>query len=196
MDHKRAYSLLVTFISAILLLAACSSNKLSVKSDYRGVAFDTLQSYRWYDKAQPEDDKKIGELVRDTVKDAVDRELASKGLSKQPDGDVDFYVNFTITAETRVNIKEYNVYSGISEGFNWRRDTGFESAMRSEEKTDFVYYREGSLVIDIIDPDSDKLIWRGVASKRLTGDLDREQRHKLINQAVAAVLANFPPASE
>ena len=49
--------------------------------------------------------------------------------------------------------------------------------------------------MDIIDPFTDKLIWRGVANKRLSKEKESSQqkREQMIDQAIAAVLADFPP---
>ena len=54
------------------------------------------------------------------------------------------------------------------------------------------------MLIDIIDPVTDKLIWRGVANKRLPKEKQSSQinREKMIDQAVSAVLENYPPATK
>ena len=47
-------------------------------------------------------------------------------------------------------------------------------------------------MIDVIDPASSALIWRGIAGRRLTGDTPQE-RDIYVNEIVAAILAEFPP---
>jgi hypothetical protein len=90
--------------------------------------------------------------------------------------------------------------TGVGEGYYFRRDTGFQSSLASHEKQEFVYYREGTLLIDIIDSTTDKLIWRGTANKRIPKEkgLSQEKRQKLIKRAVnaSAVLADFPPSDD
>ena len=190
-------NLVIKFVTLLVfsafILASCSDNKLSIKTDYKSIAYGKLESYRWYDKAQPENNSNITDNVRQFIKDAIDQELTIKELLIQDKGDVDFYVNFSVTTNQRVDIENYNTYSGAAPGYNWNRDTGLQKSIYTEQKTELVYYREGSLVIDIIDPSSDKLIWRGVAKKNLNEELSKGQREKLINQAVSAVLADFPP---
>jgi len=54
-------------------------------------------------------------------------------------------------------------------------------------------YEEGTLVIDIIDPESLMLIWRGVAQKVLPPHLDSDRIQKIVNEAVGQILYYWPP---
>ena len=196
--HKKVFNFLSLLICSIFLLSACSDNKLSVRTEYKHVAFDSFKTYRWYEKSGFDKKGMATEITYDYIKQAIDKELKAKQLSQVTEGAVDFYVNMTVTAEMRVDIKNTQVYSGVGGGYNFNRDTGFQSTLSTEQQTDYIYYRDGTLLVDIIDPSSDKLIWRGVANKRLPKDkqLSQKKREKLIDQAVSAVLADFPPAEK
>ena len=194
MKKQVAYQITALFAGMILMLAGCSnSNRLSVNTSYKQIAYDQLKTYRWYDRKPSEASRKVNEIVRDYIKVAIDRELQAKSLSEKTQGDVDLYLNFSVTAEMQVNVKEHNVYSGVADGYTWRRYGGFQSEVKTEQKTDYVYHKEGTLIIDMIDPVTDKLIWRGIARKRISRDLNQQQRQRVIDEAVAAVLAEFPP---
>lgn len=193
--HIKLFNFLSLLICSIFLLFACSDNKLTIKTEYRPVAFDSLKTYRWYEKSSFDEKGAVSEITYAYIKQAIDKELKAKQLSKTSDVAVDFYVNVTVTAEMRVDVKDYQVYSGVGEGYRYSRDTGFQSSFSSEQKTDYIYYRDGTLLVDIIDPFSDKLIWRGVAKKRLPKEKksSQQKREKMIDQAISAVLADFPP---
>jgi len=57
-------------------------------------------------------------------------------------------------------------------------------------------HTEGTLNIDVVDPKTKKLVWEGVASGRIT-DSDIRNLEKTVDDAVKAVMANFPiPVSQ
>ena len=49
------------------------------------------------------------------------------------------------------------------------------------------------MIVDIVDTDTHKLIWRGTARKVLDTNPTPEQRTATVNAAVAKILADFPP---
>jgi hypothetical protein len=57
-------------------------------------------------------------------------------------------------------------------------------------------YTEGSLIVGLFENEGKKLVWQGVATKTLAENPDAEQRTKAINDAVAKLMADFPPASK
>ena len=115
--HIKLFNFLSLLICSIFLLSACSDNKLSVKTEYRPAEFDSFKTYRWYEK--PGFDKKgaVSEITYAYIKQVIDKELKTKQLSKISDVAVDFYVNVAVTAEVRVDIKDYRVYSGVGQGY-------------------------------------------------------------------------------
>ncbi|MEE9271049.1 MAG: DUF4136 domain-containing protein [Candidatus Krumholzibacteria bacterium] len=56
-------------------------------------------------------------------------------------------------------------------------------------------YLEGTLVLDIIDPAANEVIWRGWASQALDSDPDPERFRMYVNDAVKEILAEFPPTA-
>ena len=50
-------------------------------------------------------------------------------------------------------------------------------------------------MLDIIDPATSELIWRGVAGRRLSTGTPQE-RDAYVQEIVSAILAAFPPAPE
>ena len=54
-------------------------------------------------------------------------------------------------------------------------------------------YEEGTLILDIIDPKSMTLIWRGVAQRALPSRLDNDRIQQIVDEAVRRVLYYWPP---
>lgn len=186
------------FICGVLLLNSCGGDKITVRTEQRNIAFDLYKTYRWYEKSGFDKKGTISEITYEYIQQSIDKELKAKELSKVASGAVDFYVNVTVTAKARINIENYQVYTEIGQGYSYNRHAGFYPTRLTETHTKTTEYRDGSLVVDVIDSFSDKLVWRGVAKKRLPKDEETShlKRKQLIEQAVSVVLADFPPVKK
>ncbi|SPE23898.1 hypothetical protein SBA3_1040018 [Candidatus Sulfopaludibacter sp. SbA3] len=51
----------------------------------------------------------------------------------------------------------------------------------------------GELALDVYDPTSKQIVWRGAASKTLDAKAKPEKRQKNLTKGVAKLLKNFPP---
>ena len=56
-------------------------------------------------------------------------------------------------------------------------------------------YDEGTLLIDVIDPATMQLLWRGSGTGVVDPQASPEKREQRINEAVEQILADFPPRS-
>ena len=54
-------------------------------------------------------------------------------------------------------------------------------------------YREGSLIIEIVDTRTNQLVWQGADEGVLTGLDDPEKANDAVASAVKDTLAKFPP---
>jgi hypothetical protein len=54
-------------------------------------------------------------------------------------------------------------------------------------------FEEGTLVLDVVDPKSDELIWRGVVQARIDDAAPPEARESRLNSAIQRLMKNFPP---
>ena len=54
----------------------------------------------------------------------------------------------------------------------------------------------GTLIIDIVDRESNQLVWRGAKEGRLKKNQSPEQREASINKTVSEILSNFPPQKQ
>ena len=54
-------------------------------------------------------------------------------------------------------------------------------------------YKDGSLIIEIIDAKTKKLVWEGIGNKEI--DKPVTDPDKKIAAAVAAIMKNFPPGA-
>jgi hypothetical protein len=162
-------------------LAGCST--LHVETQYSaGAPFASYRSYAWLSTAPGAEQAAAirNPAVRSVVVSAVDRELAAKGLARViPDQNPDLFVAVIGTAQGRVEVAAYGYgYAGPYVG-------PVPVATVSQ-------YADGTLLVDLVDAKTRKLVWRGIASDTFTGGEDVRAK---VEDAVRHVLAGYPPGS-
>ena len=172
----------IFFLLAIEILAA-TALLAEVKTDYdRTAEFSRYKTYSW---------GKIhtrNPLWGDRIRAAVASALAAKGWSEvESGGDVSI-----MAMEMREDHRTLNTYyDNFGGGWGWRRwgggfGDGFGTATTTEET-----YKVGTLVVDLFDTNTKKLIWRGSASDTLSDKSDKNI--KQLNSDVQRMFDHFPP---
>ena len=173
---------------ALLLVASCSSVSTSYDFD-PDADFARLESYSWWSdsKGKPETsaDEAGSPLVLDRVRRAADGYLAAAGY-KHVSSNADFLVVARTGSRDRTRVTSSpSRYGGSGPyGYRYWDDGG---------RVDVYQYEEGSLVLDIVDANTDKLLWHGSARSVIPERPKPEEITKLVNEAVAALLKDFPP---
>ena len=130
---------------------------------------------------QPSESSGVNSLVVQRIKNAVNTELKAKGL--------------TITSDNPdILIAEYH---GKKEKLNIS-DWGYRRVHRysyTPSGVSVYTFKEGSLILDFVDAQSNKMIWRGSAKAQLDGVNTPEESERLINKAVKIILEKYPPPS-
>jgi Domain of unknown function (DUF4136) len=141
-----------------------------------GTDFSKYHTYKWVTENNGHPDQ----IVDQQIKQAIDQQLAAKGLTKTDGGDADLFVGYQVSVD---NEKQWNAYGG---GMGWRMGGGMATATSSTIQV-------GTLVLDIYDPAAKALVWRGQATKTLNPSKDPQKNQDRINKAMAKLLKNFPP---
>ena len=166
------------YVANFLLLLACACVVLAtVKTDYSHSAdFGHYRTYSWI-KVSVEDP-----LWEDRVTRAVDSQLSAKGWMKVPDGG-DAAVAAYGSTRTQKTLQTW--YEGFGGGWHWH---GFGDGLATTTEEDTPV---GTLMVDIFDSATQKLIWRGVATDTLSGKPEKDE--KKMDKAVAEMFKKFPP---
>lgn len=191
------YSLLIFFFT--ISISGCSS--LSLSTDYDdSIDFSTFKTYRWHadNEHNTASLKYLDNIMDQRIRSTVDQQLAAKDFTKKLDGNVDFYVNYSVVIDDRTDIRTYNNYNGMYPGYSYRAGYGYYGrgmgvAYSTGPETQVTHYKQGTLIIDIVNPETDQLIWRWAADGRLPKGSDREKSDKLVQKYVTKILSNFPP---
>lgn len=191
-------------IAVTVLLSACS-NPVTYDSDYKSsVDFKELRTFAWHAPNEFNESSKAyvaNDMVDERIRSNVDKELQAKGFVKKASGDVDFYVNYSITTEDKVDIRTYNTYSGYGHGYGYGgygypyRYGGIGYMhIQPDVETKVTQYTQGTFVLDIIKGSSDKLIWRGTAEGRMKNEsLTPDEKKERVAEIVNKVLSAYPP---
>ena len=149
-----------------------------VKTDYdRSGKFGQYKTYSWQNVSTRDP------LMVDRIKSAVNAALAAKGWTEVPSGGDAALV----AIETTHDQQTLNTfYDGFGGGWRWRGFGGFGEATTNVET-----YKVGTLVVDIFDANTKKLIWRGSASDTLSNN--SEKNIKELDKGVDKMFKHFPP---
>jgi hypothetical protein len=164
----------------IMFLFADVSMAQQVKTDYdRGANFAQYKTYSW------EHVRTKDPLVVDRIESAVNAALAARGWTQvESGGDVSIVaVQMTSNQETLNTF-----YNGFGGGWGWRRfgGGGFGEATTTTET-----YKVGTLVVDLFDAKTKKLLWRGSSSDTLSNNSDKNIKN--LNKGVEKMFRQFPP---
>ena len=166
-------------IGLTLALASVSFAQ-HVKTDYDHSAnFVQYKTYSW-EKVQTKDP-----LLVDRIKSAVNSALTAKGWTEvSSGGDVEVFA-----IETTQNQQTLDTfYNGFGGGRRWRGfGGGFGDATTTVET-----YTVGTLVVDLFDAKTEKLIWRSSSSDTLSDNADKNTKN--LGKGVNKMFQHFPPA--
>lgn len=164
---------LLFIVSITLFSVGCSS--IRVSSDYESATdFSKYKTFAFYktgiDKAP------ISDIDKRRIMKSIESELKAKGmqLSETPD------VLVSIFTKAR---QQVDVYQPHWTPYYYNP---YQSAHINK-------YTEGTLFIDMIDPQGKKLIWQGIGSGALTKSSKPEKREANIQTFVKEILEKFPP---
>jgi Domain of unknown function (DUF4136) len=169
----------VFVLIGMMFLFAGKSSAQQVKTDYDHSAnFGQYKTYSW-EKVQTKDP-----LLVDRIKNAVNSTLAAKGWTLVPSGgDVEVFA-----IETTQNQQTLDTfYNGFGGGRRWGGFGGFGDATTTVET-----YKVGTLVVDLFDAKTEKVIWRSSSSDTLSDKADKNTKN--LDKGVNKMFQHFPPA--
>jgi len=163
-----------SLVCMAVLFATTAAFAREVITDYdHHVDFNHYKTYSWAKVETP------NSLWDDRIKDAIETELAAKGWTHVPAGG-DVSIVAVGTTHERETLETF--YTGL--GWRWR---GFGEAITEAQP-----YRVGTLVVDMFDTTTMRLIWRGSASDVLASK--PEKNVKELEKDVRKMFEHFPPA--
>ena len=169
------------FVSALALSACASTMSVSSHVD-RGLDFSRYRTWDW----GPADTLPTGDprldanpFFKDHMQGAVEKGLASRGLGGPSSANPDLLVHYHAAINQRLDVTSADTSRGY----------GYEESGASVGQ-----YEAGTVVIDIVDARTQRVIWRGWAQDSIEGSLKSEDKMATqIDEAVTRMLTQLPP---
>lgn len=172
-----------TFVMGCLALFCCYGIGLAQQVRYDFVQGTDFSKYRTYKWVEVQGGTHPDQIISGQIRQAIDSQLAAKGLTKTNDENADLYVSYQIAVDQQ---KQWNAY-GMGGGWGW--GGGMATATSSIINID-------TLVLDIYDRAAKKQIWQGrvgSVTKDITPGKNPEKTQEHLDKAVAKLLKNYPP---
>ena len=169
-------------IASVLALSACAATMTVSSHVERGLNLAHYRSFAWGPAdALPTGDPRLDQnpFFKDHVQGAVEKQLAQRGLSVTT-GDADLLIHYHANITRRLDPNQADRAYGYC---------GTGDCPQAQ-----IDYEAGTLVLDIIDTRSNRLIWRGWAQRSVEDVLnDPDRMARTIEQAVIRMLQRLPP---
>jgi hypothetical protein len=177
----RTKQLVVSCCFLLALSSAALGQKVAVDWD-KGATFTGFKTYSWIEGTPAQNP-----LMANRIVEAIDAQLAAKGLQKvAPGANPDVVVAYHAgrDTETRINTVDTGMYGG-----GWGYWGGYYGGGSSTTYVDKV--QVGQLIVDIGDVKTKKYVWRATANATIPSK--PEKGEALISKAVTKMFEKFPP---
>jgi len=153
-------------------IAACATTT-RIASDYeRGVDFSKYQTYQLL-KHKPDFSYGMNPINQQRIERAIQREMMALGYKVSPNPDL---IVACFVKEKLIR-QEDHYYQGYYRGW------GFPIWV------DINHYKEGTLIIDLIDRENKQVVWHGAATERVSDDMRNVEEN--INKTVQALFEQY-----
>jgi hypothetical protein len=165
------------------VVSACATMQVSSHVE-RDLDFSQYRTFDWGppDKLPPGDPRLDRDpFFRDKVEGAIEKQMAARGFER--------------AAASEIPDVRIHYHAGINQRFDVREESYSGNCDNDVCPARVIEYEAGTLVVDIVDERTDRLIWRGWAQDSVEGVLGNRNRlgHK-IDEGVTRMFARLPRA--
>lgn len=170
-----------------LAIAGCAG--VPVRTDHDAdTRFETFRNFAWLEPAhdQVADPVLDSQLLGTKVRRAAVANLTARGYREVPADRADFLVTYHTASRERMRDSNVTIGWGFGRGYYHRghRSIWVDQTYWNDS------FQEGTLMLDVIDASSNRLVWRGWVSTRVHRDSFTDAA---VERAVSDILARFPP---
>lgn len=181
--------LLIVSCVAVFLFSGCAKVDVLTKTgDLQRLT--GLKTYSWLitDKAVSKNVRVANPVVTAAVRSAVEKNLKQKGYTKVEGEAPNFVVTWFGAIEQKVRVDSINhFYSSYGYGSVAQQLEVISPVAGTRRE-----YEEGTILIDLLDPQEHQVLWRGVGSRRLRAGMDTTEATLFIDKMVREIFVKFP----
>jgi hypothetical protein len=160
--------------------AGCAAMTVSSHIE-RGINFAEYVTYDW----GPPDNLPVGDprldnnpFFTDYLQGAIERHMAANGYERAVAGGADLLIHYHASVNQKLDVYDTDSRYGYC----------YENC-----EPQYVNYEEGTLVIDLVDTNTNKVVWRGWAQDTMNGIIDNQQRlEKQVDESVTKMMMLLP----
>ncbi len=173
----RAAFAAVALALAVAMTAAACATAMTVSSHVdRDIDFSRYRTYDWGPAdALPTGDARLdaNPFFKDHLQGEVEKQLAARGYTLAGPDQADLLIHYHAHIDQRIDVTSVD------------RSYGYGGEIRD--------YEAGTIVLDLVDARTQKVIWRGWAQDAVSGMLaDQDTMAGKVNEAVTRMLAQLP----
>ena len=185
------------FFLAVMWTATGCAPTPKIGYDFdRSTDFSAYHTYAWMsvDQEKTGDRRADSSAVDMRIRIAVGTQLRLKGYQTLPEGTPDFFVAYHVGLKDSSPSISTQYYSDGMAGHAFSHSADSRSASGAAPSlNETASYLTGSLLIDVIDAGTKKLVWRGTAAGEVDPGLTSQQRDERTKAIVHSILSQFPP---
>lgn len=171
---------LAVLIVAAAVAAGCATLTVSSHIE-RNISFTDYMTYDW----GPPDNLPVGDprldnnpFFQDYLQGTIEKKLAAKGYERAVSGTPDLLVHYHASVNQKVDVYERDSRHGYCYG---------------DCQPQIIEYEQGTLVVDVVDAKTNKVVWRGWSQDIMNGVIDNQERlEKQIEDGVTKMMLLLP----
>lgn len=173
--------LFVAYTAIFLLISGCASIDVSENYD-TSYDFTKLKTYDWIPVGSIKN-----KLVLKQIQHELKNQLAAKGFTAKS-SDPDFLIALHGGSEEKVNIRSTNYGYKYGHWYGGRHSVPYYMG-----DVEIYEYKEGTLILDIIDAKSKEVIFQSTAITTLSKNMSMDKRLEKIKKVIEKAIKSFPP---
>lgn len=178
---------LVALLGMVLLAGCATGPRIATEADPEA-DFSRYRTFAFYSPLAVEKEGYTSALS-ERLKAAARREMEARGYvydAEKPD----LWVNINAYTQQRTDVStmptvDYAYYYSY-------RARGYYVVPYWRDRTDVYRYTEGTLNVDLVDVERNRLVWEGIAVGRVNREKDPARRDARIHETMAEIFARFP----
>lgn len=148
--------------------------------------FVVMDDYVANQQASKQLNRNMSSLDNDRIIKAISNSLINKGMFAVDKADADVQVHFQLVTRDKTKLRTYN--TGI---YNCWRCRGYYGTSMPIQQVEIREYVEGTIIIDMVNPETGKSVWRSVISKAVKPIKNVSEKQQKVNEVIQAMLAPF-----
>jgi len=175
----------------LILAAGCAGQQ--VTTDYSPAT--SFSQFTTFALVSSPDTAAAQQLLDQRVRNAVQAQLTTKGLTPADRQNADLYVGYGMVDKTHRQLYTYNDGWGWGGGWGWRYYRwGVAWPMTVQRRVET--YTDGTVVVNLVDAKTKKVVWEGEVPDVVNLPVDNPVRAtKEVDAAVTKLFTKYPPQS-